>query len=188
MSHQLFKITNSMKQTIILFSLLLLQSCQSQEATKISIYFDVKGYITTQINSLNASKPKVSKTVTVGDKAETKVISGIDWAKELEFFVETDLNKPAFVGSYDIIENDSLKSYQLKSTGKNLVKYLIIRKKGVEQEEISAQIKESNYLYESEKNLKAVFEGKQLKSYQIEGFQKVILGEKKPYKIAGEIL
>jgi isopropylmalate/homocitrate/citramalate synthase len=92
------------------------------------------------------------------------------------------------VGSYDITENDSLKSYQLKSSGKNLVKYLIIRQKSDGQEEISAQIKESNYLYESEKNLQAVFENKKLKSYQIEGFQKVILGEKKPYKIVGEIL
>jgi uncharacterized secreted protein with C-terminal beta-propeller domain len=188
MSHELHKITNSMKQTILLFSLILFQSCQSQEATKISLYFDVKGYISNQINLLNAAKPKVSKTVTVGDKVETKVISGIDWAKELEFFVESDLNKPAFVGSYDIVENDSLKSYHLKSSGKNLVKYLIIKKKDNGQEEISAQISESNYLYESEKNLQAVFENKKLKSYQIEGFQKVILGEKKPYKIAGQIL
>jgi hypothetical protein len=177
-----------MRQTILLFSLIFLQSCQSQETTKISFYFDVKGYISNQINLLNTSKPKVSKTVTVGDKVETKVINGIDWAKELEFFAESDLNKPAYVGSYDITENDSLKSYRLKSSGKNLVKYLIIKQKANGQEEISAQISESNYLYESEKNLKAVFENKKLKSYQIEGFQKVILGEKKPFKIVGEIL
>ncbi len=177
-----------MRQTILLFSLIFLQSCQSQETTKISLYFDMKGYIANQINLLNISKPKVSKTVTVGDKIETKVISGIDWAKELEFFVESDLNKPAFVGSYDIVENDSLKSYQLKSSGKNLVKYLIIKQKLDGKEEISAQISERNYLYESEKNLQAVFKDKKLKSYQIEGFQKVILGEKKPFKIAGEIL
>lgn len=177
-----------MRQTILLFSLIFLQSCQSQETTKISLYFDMKGYIANQINLLNASKPKVSKTVTVGDKIETKVISGIDWAKELEFFAESDLNKPAFVGSYDIVENDSLKSYQLKSSGKNLVKYLIIKQKPDGKEEISARISECNYLYESEKNLQAVFKDKKLKSYQIEGFQKVILGEKKPFKIAGEIL
>jgi hypothetical protein len=78
--------------------------------------------------------------------------------------------------------------YFLKETENLPVKFLEINRLGEDGIEIRALVNSHNYLYDTERNLKLSIKQGQLLDYQINGFQKVVFGEKKNFKIRGEVL
>lgn len=151
-------------------------------------YFDLKGFIEKQIKTLNNQKPIVQKTIIMADILENQPIKTIDWAKELELFIQADLNKPAFVQSYQVDSSSVSMKYTLKETEKLPVKYLYIRKVGEDGISIEAFTNNDNYLYQTERLLKMSLKNNQVIDYQIDGFQKIIFGNKKVFKINGKII
>ena len=81
-------------------------------------YFDLKGLIETQIKTLNTKKPFVQKTILMSEKSESHLVNTIDWAKELELFIQMDLNKPAFIQSYQVDSSSTSVNYKLKDNEK----------------------------------------------------------------------
>jgi hypothetical protein len=179
-----------MKKLVYVLSLMIgVSACQSESAEmKIKKYYDLKGLVERQIEALKSEKPKVQKDILVNEVAENQTVDSLDWSKELEFFVQADLNKPAFVSSYRIDSSSMGVKYFLKETEKLPVKFLEINRMGEDGVEIRALVSNSNYLYDTERNLKLSLKQGQLIDYQIDGFQKVVFGKKKMFKITGKIL
>jgi hypothetical protein len=65
-------------------------------------FFDVKGFFQNEIKRLTEGGTKIEKTVTIGGKAETKIIEKADFTQELALFVSSDINKPAWSDKYRI--------------------------------------------------------------------------------------
>jgi hypothetical protein len=179
-----------MKKVIRLLTFCALLSACSQEVkeNQTNKYFDLKGLIERQIKALNTQKPVVQKSIIMAGSAENQSVTAIDWAKELELFLQADLNKPAFVQSYRVDSSSMGVKYTLKENKKLSVKYLNINKLGENGISIEALMSNDNYLYQTERLLKLSISNNQVTDYQINGFQKIVFGDKKIFNINGNIL
>lgn len=172
----------------LIFSILLtsvLACSPSDEVIKTPKFYDLKGLITLKINELNASKPIFIKRVVVNNVAQTKEVKTLDWSKELEPILQTDINKAANSQSYSITTNSTGVYYVLKKGEKLPVKWLNIRPQNDELL-IEGSVQNTNFLYQSERNISIFIKKNQLVSYKIDGFQQLFFGEKKPFLIEGK--
>ena len=178
------------------FPLISCDETNQREDDQVKSYYDISGFIEGQIVRMNNEQPKVSKTVSMG--SETNQISGnkIDWKKELELFMQADINKPAYRLSYITQRPDSLTTiYIVKQGEKQLsVHYLKIVLDRVYKVplHVSAVLKSENKLYKSEKNIElncAVNNtGSRIISYSITGYQKLVTMDKKPFDVKAKVL
>lgn len=178
-----------MKQIMCLLILsLIVMSCNEEvKENQTKKYFDLKGLIESQIKTLNKQKPAIQKSILMSEKSENQVIKTIDWSKELELFMQADLNKPAFIQSYRVDSSSMGVRYTLKETEKLPVKYLNITNTGEDGMNIEALVNNENYLYETERHLKLSLKNNQITDYEISGFQKIVFGDKKNFKINGVV-
>jgi hypothetical protein len=179
-----------MKKLVYILSLIIgISACQSESAEmKVKKYYDLKGLVERQIEALKTDKPRVQKDILVNEGTENQTVDSLDWSKELEFFIQADLNKPAFLSSYRVDSSSMNVKYFLKETEKLPVKFLEVNRMGEDGVEIRALVSNSNYLYDTERNLKLYLKQGQLIDYQIDGFQKVVFGKKKMFKVMGKVL
>ena len=75
-------------------------------------YFDIKGFFTADTAKLNKLNKPIYKTVTHNGISESKNISITDWGQELNSFIISDINKPAWKNSYSITANDDFLIYK----------------------------------------------------------------------------
>ncbi len=176
--------------------LVLLSACQTptEENQAPPVYYDVKGFVQNQIQLLNQQKPRVEKTMVVGNDEEKRSTKEVDWRKEFELFVQADINKPAYRQSYAIARPDSLTYEYTILTKEDLpVRYLkvVLDKPNGQPTLIEAKILAENKLYESEKNLLMHCAQKsgdwRVTSYQIKGFQELVISDRKPFDVRVEI-
>jgi hypothetical protein len=162
-------------------------SCEQENEVKTIKYFDIKALFTHQIEKMAKQKPVFKKEIEINSEKETKEISTIDWTKELNPFMQSDINKPAFLGTYDVIETDSAIEYRLKADEKKPISLIKIVKKLQNQQVVSIDISSSdeNLLYRWEKHITANFEEGNLKKYTIKGKQKILIFDEENYKIVG---
>jgi hypothetical protein len=179
-----------MKKVISLLTFCTLLSACNEEVkeNQVKKYFDLKGLIDKQIKTLNTQKPVVQKIVVIADSSENQSVKAIDWSKELELFMQADLNKPAFIQSYQVDSSSMGVKYTLKESEKLPVKYLNISRSGEDGIIVEALINNDNYLYETERHLKLSIKNSELTNYQIDGFQKIVFGNKKTFRINGNIV
>lgn len=157
-------------------------------------YYDLKGFIESQISVLNKVRPEVIKTMSVSGKNETRTSREMDWKKELELFVQADINKPAYSKSYSITKPDSLTVLYTLSSGESLpVRFLKIEMDKISGMPvlIQAQLRSENKLYQSEKNIEmhGSVQGGQwhLNTYAIKGYQKLATMDKKAFEISAKV-
>ena len=89
---------------LILFTLFSCGNSESPQSTdrKSSLnYFDIRGYMEAEIKKL-AQEPSFNKSVYVNGEKETKRLESIDLENELTPFIDSDINKPAWAGKYDV--------------------------------------------------------------------------------------
>lgn len=152
-------------------------------------FFDLERVIENEINYLSQQKPTVQKTVRINDETEEISTNDLDWKKELEIIIQSDLNKAAYKLSYDEIEKPNQITYQLKQ-GENLpVSSLqIFTDNEGELIKINSIHTTDNYLYKSTKNVMAEFSEGHLSNYEIKGNQKLFVGSEKTFEIAGKVI
>jgi hypothetical protein len=172
----------------LFISLFLLGCNESSNKNSPKYYYDLAEFINQQISQLTASKPLIQKNLLIEDRTETIQTKDIEWSKELELFLQADLNKQSYQLSYDKDSTENTIVYQLKKGEKLPLKNLKI---DFDEENtpkhIEALIQVENYLYKSEKHLSMDLEKKQLKSYQIEGWQELFIGQRKSFSVEGNI-
>lgn len=175
---------------------LFLTSCDSaqERQSKVMTYYDLKGFVESQISVLNKEKPEVVKTMSVSGKNETRTSREMDWKKELELFIQADINKPAYSKSYSITKPDSLTVVYKLSSGESLpVRYLKIEmdKAAGTPILIQALLRSENKLYQYEKNIEmhGSVQGGQwhLITYAIKGYQKLATMDKKSFDVSAQV-
>lgn len=114
---------------IVFFGLLLLISCQSQSEQNASakafepVYFDLKGYFEQEVDRLENADMTVRKRVSVDDKSEEKELNSLDFAQELEVFTKSDINRPDWVGKYQVdsvFQNNELAKIEYQALDEQL--------------------------------------------------------------------
>jgi hypothetical protein len=117
-------------------------------------YFDIKGFFESEIRQLKAKNPEVLKEVSVDGEREIKTLKIKDWDKELQSFISSDINKPAWKTMYRIDSTTQGVTYTaLDSTYKTLSIQIAWDQA---KHPISLQIhnRNQNMLYKSEEWLK----------------------------------
>lgn len=151
-------------------------------------YFDLVGFIDSEIKYMEAQNLTVFKTVKINEEIEELESTDIDWAKELEIIKQADLNKAAFKLSYDISETDTLISYKLKQGEKLPVSLVTIQKdKNGVVVEIESKYHTENYLYNSSKTAILHLKNGHLKSYSMIGWQELFIGSRKNFEVTGVV-
>ncbi len=184
-----------MKYFYILFLLVFLSACSTQSTDQTKRYYDLKNFIDAQIKVLNQQKPTVSKLMMADGKSEQKQMIVSDWAKELELFRQLDLNKQAYILSYETTRPDSMTyEYTLKKTEKAPVQFLKIKLNEKKQViDIEALVKTKNQLYDSEKELALSCAANKkgtwaIENYSVKGQQHLTMTDKKAFEIVGKVL
>jgi hypothetical protein len=178
--------------TIIFF----LMGCDNPEdkPAEDKTYYDVKGFIETQIVYLAEQKPTVHKKMSVAGKNEDRTTKEVDWKKELELFVQADINKPAYRKSYSVTKPDSLTTlYTLQPTENLPVQYLKVQVDKItgNPTAIQALLRSENKLYRSEKHIEMHCASQanqwRLTDYAIKGYQKLAMTDQKDFDIKAAI-
>jgi hypothetical protein len=78
-----------------------------KESAKVhdKLYFDLKGYIRSEIARVAALDTCVTKAVVIGDSSETKTFDHADttfWKQELSLFIAADINAAAYRDLYSV--------------------------------------------------------------------------------------
>ena len=159
-----------------------LQSCnpgavRSGTAMK---YFDIAGYFKADTARLMKNNPLVNKTVTYNGGIENKIVHIGNWGQELNLFIQSDINRPAWRNSYSVLNTDSLIIYKANTRDLRTTEILIKKVKGkVKYILIFNQTK--NLLYETKEKLSYFPDS----VYQIEKSQSIKLMGKNLYRIKG---
>ncbi|WP_316845996.1 hypothetical protein [Pedobacter psychrodurus] len=172
------------KLYLLVFALALFSCNQRKEAEANTdlLYFDLKGYFEKEITRLQKLNPDVNKTVSINGAAENKTAKIADWTKELAIFVNADINKTSWKGSFKIKEQNGVDSYT--SDNKKIpIKKVSITWKGQKAGKIEIIIDNKNILYRSLDTLTYYPDS----LYSIKNQQKIRLLNEKKYSIVGKL-
>lgn len=93
-------------------------------------YFDVAGYFKADTARLTKVNPRVDKTVTHNGVTENKTVQITNWGQEFNLFIQSDINRPAWKNSYNVLNTDSLIIYSAKTPDLRTTKIMIKKEKG----------------------------------------------------------
>jgi hypothetical protein len=96
-------------------------------------FFDLSGYISQEVERLEAARTKVEKTITLNGVVETKQLDDINFSNDLRLFREADINKPAWVEKYTS-EEQTLSGSHTITTYTAQDSNLIVRRLMVEED------------------------------------------------------
>lgn len=177
--------------------MLLFFACDNPaETNQPNVYFDVAGYVKTQITALKRQNPTVEKQTRIKEKSQNQTVKNVDWNRELELFTQADINKPAFRNSYDVARPDALTyRYTLKPTEEKLtVRSLTVQIDAQTRQPrlIEAVLRTQNLLYESERKLTlesgpGAGAGWRVKQYKLTGFQQLTYFGKNDFFVQGRV-
>ncbi|MFC3562559.1 serpin family protein [Pedobacter jamesrossensis] len=173
-----------MNKKLILFVFAFgLLACNQREESKANtdlLYFDVKGYFANEIIRLNKLNPQVIKQVIVNGTSETKTVKIADWTKEFDVFINADINKASWKGSFKA-ESNSESEHYTSSSKKIPVKNMLVSKVDDKVKKIEIIIANKNILYTSGDTLTYYPDS----LYHINKHQKIKLLSAKSYQIIG---
>ncbi len=115
-------------------------------------YFDLKGYFRADSARLNLKHPLVTKTVKHNGDMQTKKLYISNWGRELEPFINSDINKPAWRGSYAIKTGKGLIIYKA-ATPDLKTQEIVIKQAGGKVKWILVRNHTKNLLYENTEEL-----------------------------------
>ncbi len=124
----------------------------------------------------------------------TKEVAIKNWEKELRMFVNSDINKTALIGTYNIQKMGNVVTYTSKES-KNTVQSMKVELDASKKQAKSIVITtgNENLLFSSGTQLrlscqKTANEQYTIAHYAIKGFQKIIMREKRPYEVEATVL
>ncbi|MEQ8705972.1 MAG: hypothetical protein RIC19_18730 [Phaeodactylibacter sp.] len=101
-------------------------SCQEQPVSaggQPEPFFDLKAYMEKQIEALNQEQSAVRKAILVDGQRETKQLDSLDYRIELKTFLNSDINRKAWVDKYttdSTLEGSYLKEVTYTATAEKL--------------------------------------------------------------------
>ena len=168
----------------LLLWVVFLYACGSKQQQKNDtqpIHFDVKSFFEKEIARLDHQNPLVLKIVAKNELSEEKKLKIKNWKKELQSFIDADINKASWQKEFKTSITNETISYTTTNE-KIPVKKLIVKQKGNHISYIKAIVNDSNFLYISKDTL--TYYPNQF--YEIKKTQKIKLFSKISYKIIGK--
>ncbi len=181
--------------------LTLAAACNSVPPTTVALpdsAFDLKGFLDGQRQYLESVAPTVTKTVRTGQEApEMERLSRVNWERELQFFYDADLNKPALRGRYTetsapLPDGGVRRTFTRQPDENTPIRELIVDlgpENSVRQ--LRATQDDRNALFHSERYLTLTLDPapdrNRLLSYEVRGRQKLIFFDPTTYEVRGEI-
>ena len=145
-------------------------------------YFDIKGYFTGDTARLNHENRPFLKTITYNGQTEQKTVHISNWGLELDSFIGSDINRPAWKNSYDIITDSNFLVYKAKFPELKMRK-MVIKKENGKVKWILIFNKTKNIIYQTTQKLSYFPDS----LYMIEQEQRVRLMGINFYKVQGVI-
>lgn len=173
------------KKIYFLIIALALFSCKQENKTKANIkplYFDLKLYFEKEIKRLQQLHPNVDKKVSVNGSVEQKKTKISNWDKELAIFINADINKASWNGSFKHSKTNYSDTY-ISDNRKIPIKSLKVDYKGNKISKIAITIENTNILFHSVDTLTYYPDS----LYEIKKRQKIKLLKEKNYTITGKI-
>ncbi|QDH81508.1 hypothetical protein FKX85_06365 [Echinicola soli] len=162
----------------------LLFSCNEGEEqplanpTQIDKYFPLKSFVINQLDELKDHK--VHKiTMINGEEASTEVVLNKEqWRKELDAFIQADINKAANSTAYEEQKKGKEKRYLLKPEAKGNIKEIRVTYQSSANDkvkQVTFVAESENFFYESSTTgtLKIDESSGLISTYSVEGTQKV---------------
>jgi len=146
------------------------------------VYFDLKAFFRSDSARLAGLNPAVVKTVTHNGVTETKTVHIGNWSQELNLFIQSDINRPAWKSSYSVSNSDSAVIYKAL-TPELKTRRIIIKKAGEKVQWILIYNHTKNLLYETNEKLSYFPDS----LYLIEKSQHVKLMGRNDYKVQGTL-
>ena len=161
-----------------------------ENPTQLNKYFPLVHFVEDQISILNGKE--VSKVISIKGREESVslVLETGDWRKELDLFIQADINKNSLATSYSTEDSPSLLRHTLIPGEKGEVKTLSVHRSGNKISRIDFTFKKENlfYLSEGSGSLLMTADGQQISRYEVKGFQKVWFLPANVMTTSGEIL
>jgi len=170
------------KAGLIFACITLLTTCKPdvKETGAALKYFDLQGYFTREATRLNKMNRAVLKTVTHNGDSESKKVHIGNWSRELDLFIGSDINRPAWKNSYDVSNADNILLYRAKFP-ELTTREIIIKKENQRIKWILIFNGTKNKLYQTIEKLTYYPDS----LYAISKFQKVLFMGNNNYKIQG---
>ena len=166
--------------------LICLSACRPgvEESSAALKYFDLKGFLVKDTARLKKLYHQVDKTVTYNGTSESKTVKVDNWGQELDLFIRSDINKPAWKNSYNVIANNDFILYKAKEPELQMREMLI----KLDQQAVKWILiynRDQNILYKTEEKLTYYPDS----LYLIEKNQKVrlMIAANKYFRIKGVI-
>ncbi|MES2426667.1 MAG: hypothetical protein V4560_06815 [Bacteroidota bacterium] len=169
---------------VLVFLLLIsfLPSCKLDVAKSDANFFDIKGYFHADSLRLTKLNHLTLKTVTHNGITETKKVQIANWGAELSLFSQSDINKPAWSNSYNIINDGNVIIYRAKEPQLR-TREIVINKQGNKVRWILIYNDSKNRLYQTTEKLSYFPDS----VYIIQKYQKVRLLGANTYVVKGSL-
>jgi hypothetical protein len=153
------------------------------------IYFPLKDYI--EVLALKLDGSVLVKEVNFNGKKESFIdtLNTENWLKELDFFIQADINRPSLAAAYETQKNERAIIHELKEREKGRVKRIVVNYRGGEIKDITFISKSSNLFYTTE--TKGIIYNQSLNgkfdSYMVETSQKVVFFKPNKMIVIGSV-
>jgi hypothetical protein len=171
-----------------------LSGCGEVAGNADSRFVALEALLDEQVRLLQATNPSVKKSVLAADGMQEKSFRNVDWQKELAAFRQADLGKPGLRGAYTVQDvAPNVRLFRVKPGEKAEVREVRVEfADGKRLKSVQAIINDENYLYHTRRTFRLDFapRGDQwlVRTYRIEGFQKLLWNQAKPFAVRAEVL
>ncbi|MFD2035096.1 hypothetical protein ACFSKL_09855 [Belliella marina] len=178
---------------VCIFILAVLAGCQSEEVNKEGFdppYFQLKEFVEGQATLLHGKKLIKEIQFDSSNERVEMIPTEEEWLEELDFFVQSDINKLSLVQAYEVVSDENEVVYSLKKGEKSKVKSLKIEFfENKKPSKIEFVIGSANTFYTTNTvGLLLVDEETNLVSkFEVNGKQKVVFLDHISMSLKGEI-
>ena len=171
-----------------------LSGCGEVTGNADSRFVALEALLDEQVRLLESANPAVQKRVLAAGGTQQKTFRDVNWQKELAAFRQADLSKPGLRGAYtvqDVAHNVRL--FRVKPGENTQVQEVRVEfADGNRVKCVQALVNDENYLYHTRRTFRLDFapRGGQwlVRTYQVEGFQKLLWNQAKPFAVRAEVL
>lgn len=146
-------------------------------------YFPIKEFVEAKIPVIEGKTLRKEININGKNETTTDIPNAEEWLKELDFFLQADINKAVLANAYETERSEKFLIHELKEGEKGKVKKLVIQYLNGEVKQISFNALTKNPFYSSKTRGVLVLhsETREIDQYTIENIQEVVFS--KPNKL-----
>jgi hypothetical protein len=185
------------RYTKVILLLGLLISCNQGEEqpmnnpTQIDKYFPLKDFVEKQIKMLDGAKTRKFTSIKGEEETLVREFDAEGWRKELDIFIQADINKSALATAYETEEDKNYQIHRLKAGEKSPIQEIkVTYEEGDQVIQINFISHQENLFYSSGSvgELHVNPDSGKIMSYQVKGTQKVWFLSPNKMEVKGEII